>query len=136
MSEQQARNAAIAGEDACIYAYGIIGAHLAAAGQRKARRALDSHRAWRDRLLAAGDYVPGSAAYELPFPVQDAAAARRLAILVEQRMVPAYADLAASTSGDLRAQAVQAGCECAARSVAWGGPTQAFPGLDSPAAQD
>jgi len=128
MSPQEARAAAIAGEDACVYAYGIIGANLGAAGQRKARKALDSHRAWRDRLQAAGDYVPASPAYQLPFPVQDAASARRLAILVEQRMVPAYADLAAATTGDQRSDAVQAGCECAARAVGWGGPTQAFPG--------
>lgn len=128
MSGDEARAAAIIGEDACIYAYGIIGAHLGSGGERKARKALDSHRAWRDRLLATGDFSAGAAAYELPFPVQDPASARRLAVLVEQRMVPVYADLAAATTGEDRSTAVQAACECAARAIAWGGQTEAFPG--------
>lgn len=130
MTTEEAMAAAIAGADACIYAYGIIGANLRGAGRRKARKALDSHRAWRDLWQGRhpGAYVPGSAAYTLPFAVEDPEAARRLAVLIEERMVAIYADLAAATEGGERSDAVAAACECATRSVSWGGPSLAFPG--------
>lgn len=130
MTTEEAMAAAISGEDACIYAYGIIGAHLKGAGRRKARKALEGHRAWRDLWQGRhpNAYVPGSAAYGLPFEVQDPESARRLAVLIEERMVAVYADLAAATQGSERSDAVAAACECATRSVSWGGPSLAFPG--------
>ena len=130
MSSDQAMAAAIDAEDACVYAYGVIGAHLVGAGRRKARRALEAHRVWRDRWQQAypGPYVPGASAYQLPFAVQDPQSARRLAALIEDRMVPVYADLAAATQEQDRSDALAAGCECATRSVSWGGPSLAFPG--------
>jgi hypothetical protein len=130
MTTQQALTAAIEGEDACIYAYGVIGAHVKGAGRRKARKALESHRTWRDlwQSRSTGPYVPGASAYQLPFTVEDTESARRLAVLIETRMVAVYADLAAATTGDERSDAVAAASECATRSVSWGGPSLAFPG--------
>ncbi|MFM8894099.1 MAG: ferritin-like domain-containing protein [Actinomycetales bacterium] len=133
MTDEEALAAAISGEDACVYAYGGIGAHVKGAGRRKARKALQAHRTWRDlwQSRLPGAYLPGSAAYQLPFEVQDTESARRLAVLIEDRMVAIYADLAAATQGDERADAVAAASECATRSVSWGGPSLAFPGSSS-----
>lgn len=134
MTPENALRAAISGEDAAVYAYGVIGPRLAGGGQRRARKAFDSHRAWRDlwqgRMTDA--ITPPAVAYDLPFPVTDADSARRLAIWVEESLVPVYADLAGATTGEDRADAVTAACECAIRAVAWGGATQAFPAPTQP----
>ena len=92
--------AAISGEDACIYAYGVIGSQVRGAAKPRARKAL---------------------------PVEDPASAKQLAVLVENRMVGLYADLAASVAGQAREDAVTAAMECATRAIAWGGLPQAFP---------
>lgn len=119
---------AISGEDACIYAYGVIGAHVRGAAKDRARKALAEHRAWRDRMQAQSPSIVAAAiAYDIPFPVEDPAAAKQLAVLVENRMVGLYADLAASVSGQAREDAVTAAMECATRAIAWGGLPQAFP---------
>jgi hypothetical protein len=120
--------AAISGEDACIYAYGVIGSQVRGGAKVRARKALDEHRAWRDRLQSqTPSIVAASIAYDFPFPVEDAAAAKQLAVLVENRMVGLYADLAASVAGQAREDAVTAAMECATRAIAWGGVPQAFP---------
>jgi hypothetical protein len=129
MTPEEAVRAVISGEDAAVYAYGVIGPRLAGGGQRRARRAFDSHRAWRDLWQArmTDAITPPAVAYDLPFPVTDADTARRLAIWVEESMVAVYADLAGAATGDERVDAVTAACECATRAVAWGAATQAFP---------
>jgi hypothetical protein len=72
--------AAISGEDACIYAYGVIGSQVRGAATERARKALADHRAWRDRLQSqAPVIVAASIAYDFPFPVEDAASAKLLA---------------------------------------------------------
>lgn len=120
--------AAISGEDACIYAYGVIGSQVRGAATERARKALAEHRAWRDRLQSqAPVIVAANIAYDFPFPVKDAASAKLLAVFVENRMVGQYADLAASTAGTAREDAVTAAMECATRAIAWGGITQSFP---------
>lgn len=128
MSGTEALRAAIAGEDAAIYAYGIVAAH-AGAGRARAERALAAHRRWRDRWAALlGEPVDAAVAYELPARVTGPVAARELASLVERRLVPAYADLAAALDGAERDDAVRAAAQCAQRAVRWGAPAQAFPG--------
>jgi hypothetical protein len=120
--------AAISGEDACIYAYGVIGSQVRGPAKARARKALVDHRAWRDRMQAQSPgIVAASIAYDFPFPVEDPASAKQLAVLVENRMVGLYADLAASVSGQAREDAVTAAMECATRAIAWGGLPQAFP---------
>lgn len=122
-----ALRAVIAGEDAAVYAYGIVAAHAGAAAPR-AERALAAHQRWRDRWSAAlGAPVDAAVAYELPERVVDAASARALAALVERRLVPVYADLAAASTAAERDDAVRAAAQCAQRAVRWGAPTQAFP---------
>lgn len=121
-----ALRAAIAGEDAAVYAYGVIAAH--ASGGR-AERALAAHRRWRDRWASLlGEPVDAAIAYELPERVDDPASAAALAALVEGRLVPVYADLAAALEGAERDDAARAAAQCAQRAVRWGAPAQAFPG--------
>jgi hypothetical protein len=86
---------ALAAEHAAIFAYGVVGARLVDAGDAgdadRAREADAAHRQRRDALVVVLDQrsvappVP-AAAYELPFPVDDAGDARRLAVLVEERV--------------------------------------------------
>ena len=72
---------------------------------------------------------PAAAAYDLPFEVDDSAAARRLAGIVERRLAGIYAQLAAALDEESsRKDAVLAARECATRSVAWGADPVAFPG--------
>jgi hypothetical protein len=122
--------AAILGEEAALYAYGVAAPHLDDADRDRALGGLAAHRA---RVLvlrgrandaeesgAPGGFITG--------PVDSAESARALLADVEARLAAAYADLAAEvTSGDRR-NAVLSACECSVRSVAWGGPTAAFPG--------
>ena len=130
MSNQAELAAAVAGEDAAIYAYGVTGAMLGGAPRRRALEALRAHQSWRDRMTAL--MPPGTAptpaiAYDFPFQVTDREQTDQLAQLVENRLVVVYADLASSSVGDERAEAVLAACECATRAVSWGAPSQAFP---------
>ena len=86
-----------------------------------------SAREWREAARLATQ-IAVAPAYDLPFPVTDAASARRLAVRVEEALVPVYADIARTTAADARASAVTAAMECATRAVNWGGATRAFPG--------
>jgi hypothetical protein len=122
--------AAILGEEAALYAYGVAAPHLDDADRDRALGGLAAHRA---RVLvlrgrandaeesgAPGGFITG--------PVDSPESARALLADVEARLAAAYADLAAEvTSGDRR-NAVLSACECSVRSVAWGGPPAAFPG--------
>ena len=132
----EAAQAALAGEHAAVYGYGVAGAHLADDEREAAREALDAHRARRDALTAQIDTmgtepVAALAAYVLPFPVTDATTARQLAGVIEQRLGPLYTDLvAAGSDPDVRALAALAVVDTAVRATRWTGTTSAFPGLD------
>jgi hypothetical protein len=135
MTDLTALQAALAGEHATVYAYGVAGAHLRDARRRAALQARDAHLARRDRLtdlvIAAGEQpVAAEPAYALPEPVEDAAGARRLAATVEERLAATYADLVAAADGDLRSLAATALQEAAVRAATWRGHSVGpFPGL-------
>jgi hypothetical protein len=88
----------LAAEYAVIYGYGVAGAALVRAQPSPsplavgaARSGLDAHRTERDLLLEAlardrTPLPPAQAAYALPFPLVDAAAALRLLALLEERL--------------------------------------------------
>lgn len=123
MSEQLP--AALAAEEAAIYAYGVVGVHLtAAADVAEARAAEQAHRMRRDaavsRLATLNvSTAPAPAAYRLPFPVTDGPSALKLAIHVEEGVAAAWrADLAAS-DGDDRATALAALTDAAVRATRW-----------------
>ena len=128
----------LAGEYACGYAYGLIGAQLGGAPREHARRDLADHSASRDTLrrllLSRGvDPAPAAAAYNPPFAVNTPATALRLAALVEDRLALVWADLVASASSagdaELTTLAVAGVAASAVRSSSWSGEAQAFPGL-------
>jgi hypothetical protein len=132
--------AALAGENACVYAYGLIGAFLSDTLEERARECLDAHQASRDRVRARllelqAQPTPAAAAYTPPFPVTDRASAIRLAALVEDRLALVWSDVVASAhaAGDETATkvAVAEVAASAVRSTRWSGKTAAFPGLRS-----
>lgn len=122
--------AAIEGEQAAVYAYGLAGPHLSGAARDLALGGLAAHRA-RVSLLreTANDAAePGIPLGYAVTPITDEAGARTLLGEVESRLAAVYADLASATTGSDRIDAVLGARECAIRSVAWGAAPEAFPG--------
>ncbi|WP_225823217.1 ferritin-like domain-containing protein [Streptomyces naphthomycinicus] len=133
-AEVTALQAALAAEHAAVYGYGVVGGRIGERRRAEARAAYDAHRARRDTLVRAvrdlgGTPVAASAAYALPFPVSDGAAAVRLAARLEERVAGVYSDLVRAAAGARRADAAGALREAAVRAVRWGGESVAFPGL-------
>jgi hypothetical protein len=129
-----AGQAALAAEYAAVYGYGVVGARIGDDRRPQATAAYDAHRARRDAMRRAlrdlgAEPVAADPGYELPFPVPDAAAAVRLAALIEDRVADAYADLVPVAGGDLRRSAATALRDAAVRAVGWRGTGVAFPGL-------
>jgi uncharacterized protein DUF4439 len=125
--------AALAGEHAAVYAYGVIGGRSGGRDERLAAAAYVRHRARRDRLTAiihraGGRPVVAQPAYALPFAVDDRRQLHRLARLVERRCARLYADVVPATQGATRDFAARAISDCATTALAWGGRDQAFPG--------
>ncbi|WP_431041891.1 ferritin-like domain-containing protein [Streptomyces sp. P1-3] len=130
----KAAQAALAAEHAAVYGYGVVGGRIGDDRLRQARDCYAAHRARRDALQRTvrdlgGTPVAAAAAYALPFPVPDAAAAVRLAAELEHRVAAVYADLVRSADGTLRREAAAALREAAVRAVRWRGSGVAFPGL-------
>ncbi|MEV0374014.1 ferritin-like domain-containing protein [Streptomyces sp. NPDC050636] len=132
--ELTAVQAALAAEHAAVYGYGVVGGRIAGARRQEAQSAYDAHRARRDALRRTvrdlgGKPKAAAAAYELPFPVPDAAAAARLAAELEDRLAAVYADLVRAGGEARRKEAAAALREAAVRAVRWRGSGVAFPGL-------
>lgn len=129
-SADEALLAAIEGEEAALYAYGVAGPWLDARDRDLALGGLAAHRA-RVLLLrtSAADAVEsGAPGGFVTGPVDSTASARSLLAVVEARLAATYADLAAAVTGGERRNAVLAACECSVRSIGWGAPPSAFPG--------
>lgn len=140
MNEQLA--AALAAEEAAIYAYGLLGVHLDGRDQTEARTAEQAHRERRDVLVGQLDQLKASAAptpagYELPFPITDRASALRLAIRVEDLVAQAWRPVLSVTQATDRVSALSALTDSAIRATRWrrlAGVTPvtlAFPGRPS-----
>ena len=130
---------ALRGENAAIYGYGVLGAHLDAATVGLAIQSEAAHRKRRDSLvvrLSVGTATPPAAesAYALPEPVIDKFSALRLAVTIEERTAALWRAALLETDGPDRALALDGLIDCAvratrARSVAGIQPaTVAFPG--------
>ncbi|MFJ6570958.1 ferritin-like domain-containing protein [Streptomyces sp. NPDC091292] len=133
-AELKAVQAALAAEHAAVYGYGVVGGRIRDGRSDDARAAYDAHRARRDELARAvrdlgGQPEPSAAAYALPFPVPDSAAAVRLAADLEERIAGVYADLVRAAKGERRRAAADALRDAAVRAVRWRGGSVAFPGL-------
>lgn len=130
----KALQAALAAEHAAVYGYGVVGGRIREEQRSEARTAYDAHRARRDALARevrdlGAEPVAASAAYALPFPVPDSAAAVRFAAGLEDRVAGVYSDLVRAAEGELRGTAAEALREAAVRAVRWRGESVAFPGL-------
>ena len=135
----KAVQAALGGEHAAVYGYGVVGGKVREARRGEARAAYDAHRARRDELARAvrdlgGEPEPAAAAYALPFPVSDSDAAVRLAAELEERVAGVYSDLVRAAEGERRRDAARALREAAVRAARWRGGSVAFPGLAERAA--
>lgn len=110
-------------EHAVVYGYGVLGARLDDATRRTALAAFDAHRARRDALTAAlvrrGERAPSAEpAYDVA--VADAAAARALAVRLEDGMAVRWHDLVVGTDDvDLRRLAVSGLQDAAVRAATW-----------------
>ena len=97
MSELEQRVVVLDGTEAAVYAYGLVAARLPAGTARSTALSRDGRaplaaRPLRARITALGRHSPGGgAAYTPPFAVIDAASARRLAALVEDRLAGQWA---------------------------------------------
>jgi hypothetical protein len=132
----QALQGALAAENAAIYGYGVAGAMLSGEDQASALTDWRLHQEARDTLQAmitrlGATPVAASAVYRLPFPVQDAYSARRLAVTLEEGVTRAYLGLVAVSDQTLRTFGALAMQAPANRAAAWRGSTVAFPGMPS-----
>lgn len=133
-----ALTAAIRGEDAAIYAYGVLGAHLTGVALALARQGEATHRDQRDALLETMSDPPApDVIYTLPFPVTDAASAIRLAIYVEEHCAALWRAVVAAAAPSDRTAGLGTLADTANRAAAFrraGGAipgTVAFPGLSA-----
>lgn len=134
VAELTAITAALSGERAAVYAYGIVGAQAGARYRQLSLERLAFHGRQRDllagRLTAAGaEPLAVAPAYALPFRVIGVTGARRLAAHVEASLAAAYADLVAAASKPSRRAAADQLAQCALQARRWGATARAFPGL-------
>jgi hypothetical protein len=125
---------ALAAEHAAVYGYGVAGSLLSGADLVHAKSYWNAHQLARDNLEAmlarlGATPVAASAAYDLPFAVSTAAAARRLAAHLENGVTSAYLAMVAVSNQNLRFFAAKAMQTAANRATAWSGSTVAFPGM-------
>ncbi len=115
--------AALAAEEAAIYAYGLIGVNLTATRDRAEARAAEAgHRARRDVLVSRlaelnASTAPAPAGYDLPFEVTDADSALKLAIQVEDGVAQAWRASLPATEGADRATSLSALTDAAIRAT-------------------
>jgi hypothetical protein len=125
-------NAALAAEQAAIYAYGPIGVRLTDDARDDARAAEAAHRNRRDALisrLAAASAPPSAgptqgpapvpAGYALPFPVVDRTTALKLAVHVEDGVAATWRAALGATEGADRVTALSALTDAAVRATRW-----------------
>ncbi|WP_169943930.1 ferritin-like domain-containing protein [Microbispora sp. H11081] len=125
----------LSAEHAAVFAYGVIGGKTSGALLRRATAGFDAHRARRDQLRTlitqrGGTPAEPGPAYHLPFEVRGQADAVRLAVLVEQRVITAYLEMAADPDPGLRRLAALTAQECATRAYGWQPRIDAFPGMN------
>jgi hypothetical protein len=118
-------SAALAAEEAAIYAYGVVGVKLTGSADRtEARAAEQVHRDRRAALVSELARVrastpPAPAAYELPFPVVDRASALKLAIHVEDGVAASWRAVLPVTRDAERVSALSALTDAAIRATRW-----------------
>ena len=117
-------SAALAAEEAAIYAYGLIGVRLPASARTEARAAEAAHRARRDVLVSRLDQLkastaPAPAGYQLPFEVTNRASALKLAVHVEDGVAQAWRAALPVTADADRSASLSALTDAAVRATRW-----------------
>ena len=124
------------GEEAAIYAYGVLAAKLGSTQRQQALRDLDAHRRARDlvrsRLASVGSNPTAPSSFEIPVPVTDTDSARLLAAGVELRLIDQYLAVVATAPSEERRPAAEAAQAAAVRAQKWGWQPTAFPGAQQP----
>lgn len=135
MNRVEALQAALAGEHAAVYGYGVLGARLPAGPLRlRAQAGFDTHRVRRAALRSMivtenAEPVASAAGYDLGGPLVSTAQASALAGRIELGCAATYGDLvAASEPTDRLAPAIWL-TDAAVRASGWTGTATAFPGL-------
>jgi hypothetical protein len=134
MDAVKALQSVLAAEQAAIYGYGVVGAHLGGASQATAQQYWNVHRQARDTLTAmivarGATPVAALAYYDLPFPVTGAASAEALATNLEDGVTAAYLNVVAVNVTSLRTFGALAMQAAAGRAAHWRGSPVPFPGL-------
>lgn len=134
--DTEALQAALAGEHAAVYLFGVLGARADGVGLvARLSAAYDAHAAARDvlaeRVHALGATPVGpAAAYSLPSGLHGDHRLRSYAATVENRLVALYVQQAGEATGsDRRLLATSAGA-CAVRALGFGAAPSPTPGLE------
>lgn len=134
VADVAALQSALAAEQAIVYGYGIVGAHLSGRAQRYAAACLRGHERRRDelgRLVLAARLTPTPAppAYQVPVPV-GAGQARGLAAQLEAGGAGAAWDLVAASApaSAARRLAIAWLSEAAVHIADWGAAVPPLPG--------
>lgn len=137
MTPRDALQTALAAEHAAVYVYGSLGARTSLSATPQLYADISAgyarHRSRRDRLTAlvrdhGGEPRAAEPAYELPTPLDSAAAINRAALEIEHHCEATYAWLVENTSGADRRFAVDALTDAAVRALAFRGSPEIFPG--------
>lgn len=135
LSTAAALQAALGGEHACVYGYGVLGGQTSQSADPADYALIEEtyalHRQRRDDLTAmlrerGFDPDPAEPAYELG-PLPDQASVRRAAVGLEEAAAGLYGQLVASSAASLRMWAAAALTDAALRSLRFGGSPSPFP---------
>lgn len=141
MTPVEALQAALAGEHAAVYCYGVIGARTPASAHPELYAAMLAsfriHRRRRDQLsgmiFAKGvEPVAAEVSYEVPGPLGTAPELNNAALQVERRIARTFGQLVESTAGAERRWALVALDDAAVRQVEFRGTPEMFPGTSRP----
>lgn len=137
MTPLEAQQAALAGEHAAIYLFGVFGAQASQSRQPVLyARLLDAfrvHRKRRDQLTVAisatgAHPVAAEVSYDLPASMANPAELNDAALQVERRIARTYGQLIESTAGAERRWALVALDDSAVRQLEFRGTPEMFPG--------
>jgi hypothetical protein len=123
----------VSGENAAIWAYGFLMAFLNEEDYQTGFRTFNQHRNARDearlKLRALNQTPPRPLPnYQLPFAVNNAQNAKKLAAYIEDRLCGLYAKLAGVEVGAEQIAAFEKSLQSAQLSYRWSGETKSFPG--------
>lgn len=138
MSPVDALQAALAGEHAAVYIYGVLGGQVSRTSEPQLARLIgelyQTHVDRRDRLTLLvhahrAQPVAAAPAYRLPNPLRDPAQLRAAARQVEERCLQIYGQTVGSTAGADRAWAISTLVAAATQGLALGIAPTDYPGM-------